>query len=134
MQTLWLFSLLATLFALPLRAQQMQEVRTHQVFEVAGTQRLQVRIDDSRARVNLRETYSSLIVVEIIVQSQQKTQRELQELVRSEFFHLQSSADKEQKILLLTPSLLRKNAATFPATTSDLQIIYNIAVPEYVAF
>lgn len=112
----------------------MQEVRTHQVFEVAGTQRLQVRIDDSRARVNLRETYSSLIVVEIIVQSQQKTQRELQELVRSEFFHLQSSADKEQKILLLTPSLLRKNAATFPATTSDLQIIYNIAVPEYVAF
>lgn len=134
MQLLCLLSLL-TFFALPqLHTQPLQEVRTHQVFEVGQAQRLQVRLDDARASVNLRETYSSVVVVEIIIQSQQKTQRELQEIARTEMFNLQIQPNGEKNLLLLTPSAQRKNTALFPATTSDLQIIYNIAVPEYVAF
>jgi hypothetical protein len=113
-------------------AQTVQEVRIHQVFEVHNAQKIAVKIDDTKYSLNIKETYSSVIVVEIIIQSPTKKANELADIVRSNSYQLVPTI--KNGTLTLNMSADNKNITTYPNAKNDVQVIYNIAVPEYVEF
>jgi hypothetical protein len=127
-----IFFVFLLFFAAQVGAQTAQEVRIHQVFEVHNAQKIVVKIDDSKHSLNIKETYSSVVVVEIIIQSPTKKAGELAEIVRSNSYQLVPTI--KNGVLTLNMSADNKNIATFPNAKNNVQVIYNIAVPEYVEF
>jgi hypothetical protein len=119
-------------FLLALSAQSQQEARFHQVFEAKNIQKIAVKIDESQHSLNIKETYSSVVIVEVILQSNSKKSSELAEIARSGEYQL--TPEIKKNILYLSPAKDRQSQFLPRPLKDDIQIIYNISVPEYVEF
>ena len=127
-----LLLLLAATFLLALSSQAQQEARFHQVFEAKNIQKIAVKIDESQHSLNIKETYSSVVIVEVILQSNTKKTSELAEIARSGAYQL--TPEIKKNTLYLYPNKDSQNQFSPSPLKDDVQVIYNISVPEYVEF
>lgn len=107
------------------------EARMHQVFEVKNYQKAQVKIDDSKYEVNIKETYSTVIVVEIIVMLDRASPRDMEEIIRSGRYQVQSQIN--EGVLALTTKE-NKTPVVINGLSAEEHVIYNISIPEYIEY
>ncbi len=127
-----LLLLLAASFSLVLSSQAQEEARFHQVFEAKNIKKIAVKIDESQHSLNIKETYSSVVIVEVILQSTTKKSSELAEIARSGEYQL--TPEIKKNTLYLYPNKDRQNQFSPRPLKNDIQVIYNISVPEYIEF
>lgn len=127
-----LLLLFAATFLLALSSQAQQEARFHQVFEAQNIKKIAAKIDESQHSLNIKETYSSVVIVEIILQSNTKKTSELAEIARSGEYQL--SPEIKKNTLYLYSNKDRQNQFSPRPLKDDVQVIYNISVPEYIEF
>lgn len=104
------------------------EARLHQVFD-AKAKRVNIQIDEDKFEVNLKETYSTVMIVEVIIAIDLVDPNQMEEIINSGRYHVDYT--------------LKDGVATF-SSKKDLEpiivdgkeaeehIIYNVSIPEYV--
>ncbi|MCP4441854.1 MAG: hypothetical protein GY810_23350 [Aureispira sp.] len=104
------------------------EARLHQVFD-AKAKVVNLQIDEDRFEVNLKETYSTVMIVEVIIAIDLVDPNQMEEIINSGRYHVDYA--------------LKDGVATF-STKKDLEpiiiegkeaeehIIYNVSIPEYI--
>lgn len=108
------------------------EARMHQVFEVKNNyHKAQVKIDDSKYEVNIKETYSTVIVVEVIVMLDRANPRDMEEIIRSGRYQVQSQIN--DGVLTLTTKE-NKTPVVINGLSAEEHVIYNISIPEYIEY
>lgn len=104
------------------------EARLHQVFDAKAKQ-VSIQIDEDKFEVNLKETYSTVMIVEVIIAIDLVDPNQMEEIINSGRYHVSY--------------VLKDGVATF-SSKKDLEpiivdgkeaeehIIYNVSIPEYV--
>lgn len=112
----------------PIQAQ--AEARMHQIFETKNKEKIRVRLDETKHELHIKETYSSVVVVEIIIKAPTATQTELEQLIKQGDFQLRIEYKNNE--LILSPKMDTKINPKHRTQELETQLIYNIAVPEYM--
>lgn len=127
----WRMSLVVGLFFSILSPSQAQaEARVHQIFETKNKEKVRVRLDETKHEIHIKETYSSVIVVEIIIKAPTASQAELEQLIKQGDFQLR--VEYKNNEVLLSPKMDTKINPKHRTQELETQLIYNIAVPEYM--
>lgn len=107
------------------------ETRLHQIFEVNDIDSLVIDIDEVVNEVNIKETYSTAIIVEMIVTLEYSSPFILEQLSQEGRYHVEGLV-KDGVITISEP---RNNPPIIlEGREVEERIIYNIAIPEYVTY
>lgn len=105
------------------------EARVHQVFDATKAEKVAIKIDGSKFEINTKETYSTVIIVEIIVTLNHATPEIMEDLIKQGRYHLQS----ETKNGVITFKTKQDNPPVIiGGKEAEEYVIYNISIPEYL--
>lgn len=125
------YILFITLFFAAWNTQAQVETRLHQIFEVNDIDSLVIDIDEVANEVNIKETYSTAIIVEMIVTLEYSSPFILEQLSQEGRYNVEGVV-KDGVITIREP---RNNPPIImDGREIEERIIYNIAVPEYVTY
>lgn len=125
------YLLLLALFSAALSSTAQVETRLHQIFEVNEIDSLAIDIDEAASEVNIKETYSTAIIVEMIVTLEYSSPFILEQLSQEGRYNVEGIV-KDGVITIREP---RNNPPIImEGREIEERVVYNIAVPEYVTY
>ena len=106
------------------------EARVHQVFDAHKVDKIATKISDTKYEVNIKETYSTVIIVEIIITLDHATPEIMEDLIKQGRYHLKS----ETKNGVMTFRVKEDNPPVIiGGKEAEEYVIYNISLPEYLS-
>lgn len=123
------FLVLVLSYGLAATAQAQVEARVHQVFDATKAEKVAIKIDGSKYEVNTKETYSTVIIVEIIVTLNYATPEIMEDLIKQGRYHLTSDT-KNGVITFKTKK--DHPPVIIGGKEAEEYVIYNISIPEYL--
>ena len=107
------------------------EARIHQVFEVKNADKVAIKIDDSRYEVNIKESYSTVIVVEAIIMLDHASPQDIENVIRTGRYNVTM---KNKNGVLTFSSPENKAPVVINGQNAEEFVTYNISVPEYMEY
>lgn len=106
--------------------------RVHSIFDIEEAKQILIDLEDPDQEVQLKDSYTNVIIIETIIQWKAGTTEELQEVIEQGRYEL----DYELKDGVLT--FYRKQSPVLPIVIEgeELQeeLIYNVSLPEYLNY
>ncbi|MCH2043018.1 MAG: hypothetical protein MK212_02670 [Saprospiraceae bacterium] len=107
------------------------EARVHQVFDVGMAERLETSITNPNFEVNIKETYSTVIIVECIISLDLADPQLIEDLIQQGRYKVY--VKKENGVITI-----KANEEQVPVVINGKEaeeyVIYNVAVPEYLEY
>jgi len=107
------------------------EARVHQVFEVKNATKVAIKIDDSKYEVNIKESYSTVIVVEAIIMLDNASPQDIENVIRTGRYNVEMKS-KNGVITFTSPE--NKTPVVLNGQNAEEYVTYNISVPEYMEY
>ena len=102
----------------------------HQVFDAHKVDKIATKISDTKYEVNIKETYSTVIIVEIIITLDHATPEIMEDLIKQGRYYLKS----ETKNGVMTFRVKEDNPPVIiGGKEAEEYVIYNISLPEYLS-
>lgn len=107
------------------------EARIHQVFDVGMAERLETSIINPNFEVNIKETYSTVIIVECIISLDLADAQIIEDLIQQGRYKVY--VKKENGVITITANE-DNTPVVIQGKEAEEYVIYNVAVPEYLEY